>query len=129
MANGGGSATNSSHLDLDCGGRLSVPMRPECGIEHSHPNSPGYHRRRKLSTASKVSYILILTYSYITFLIWDLYFRVWYSNFADLSCESVKYSTIFHRFEVNQRNIVLYFFDLKKGEKYSIIFLCQITKI
>ena len=57
MANGGGSTTNSSHLDLDCGGRLSVPMRPECGIEHSHPNSPGYHRRRKLSTASKVSYI------------------------------------------------------------------------
>ena len=54
MANGGGSNPNSSHLDLDCGGRLSVPMRPECGIEQ---NSPGYHRRRKLSTASKVSYI------------------------------------------------------------------------
>ena len=42
--------------------------------------------------------LIILTYSYITLLIWDLYFR-------DLSCESekynfksMKYNPIFHRF-------------------------------
>ena len=40
-------------LDLDCtGGRLSVP--PAWSADHS-PTSPGFHRRRKLSTASKAS--------------------------------------------------------------------------
>ena len=52
MPNGGTSASDLG--GLDCGGRLSVPMRPERS-DHSTPSSPGYHRRRKLSTASKVS--------------------------------------------------------------------------
>ena len=56
---GGTSNVNSHHpdsrpcLDLDCtGGRLSVP--PTWSADHS-PTSPGFHRRRKLSTASKAS--------------------------------------------------------------------------
>ena len=83
-----------------------------------------------LIDTKQVCYLLrtihILTYSYITLLIWDLYFR-------DLSCESVKYRIIFHRFEVNQRNIGLYFIDLKlyftdsqlKSRKYR----SQISKV
>ena len=29
--------------------------------------------------------MILLTYSYLTLLIWDLYLCVWYSNFTDLS--------------------------------------------
>ena len=49
----GGLPAKPGHgLDLDCTGRLSVP--PAWSADHS-PTSPGFHRRRKLSTASKVS--------------------------------------------------------------------------
>ena len=44
---------------------------------------------------SVLMYVDILTYSYITLLIRDLYFRVWYSNLSDLSFKSMKYRTIF----------------------------------
>ena len=49
-----GGKSGGSGLDLEVGGRLSVPMwSGSTSADHS-PTSPGFHRRRKLSTASKV---------------------------------------------------------------------------
>ena len=67
---------------------------------------------------------VILTYSYITLLIRDLYFRdltVKYRIIFHRFGESVKYRTIFHWFELrNQWNIGLYFIDSKYLEILSL---------
>ena len=50
----GGKNPGATGLDLEVGGRLSVPMWSGSASADHSPTSPGFHRRRKLSTASKV---------------------------------------------------------------------------
>lgn len=61
MSGDGGSGSSSKMVGNDetglpdyCGGRLAVPYRSESISADHSPTSPGFHRRRKLSTASKV---------------------------------------------------------------------------
>ena len=79
--NNGGSSKSpgSARLDLEVGGRLSVPMWSGSASADHSPTSPGFHRRRKLSTASKVS-----TFSDSAFNEWclcvplNLFTRTWW---------------------------------------------------
>ena len=57
-------------------------------------------------------YLDILTYNYITLLIWDLYFLVWYSNFSDFSFKSVKYNHYFTDLSFETVKYSPYFTDL-----------------
>ena len=63
--NNGGSSKSpgSARLDLEVGGRLSVPMWSGSASADHSPTSPGFHRRRKLSTASKVSTFFLIQLS------------------------------------------------------------------
>ena len=58
----------------------------------------------------------ILTYSYITLLIWDLYFR-------DLT---VKYRIIFHRFGESEKYRTIFHCFFLKSMKYNTIFICLV---
>ena len=60
--------------------------------------------------------IIILTYSYITLLIWDLYFR-------DLT---VKYRIIFHRFGESEKYRTIFHCFFLKSMKYNTIFICLV---
>ena len=58
--------------------------------------------------------IFLLTYSYITLLIWDLYFRVWYSNSTDLTL-------YFTDLALCLTDLALYLTDFNlKSVKYSL---------
>ena len=59
--------------------------------------------------------ILLLTYSYITLLIWDLYFTVWYSNSTDLSLYLTDLTLYLTDLPLYLTDLPLYLIDLNLG--------------
>ena len=60
-----------------------------------------------------INTITILTYSYFTLLIWNLYFRVWYSNFTDLSLYLTDLTLYLSDLTLYRTDLKLYFTDLE----------------
>ena len=69
-------------------------------------------------------HILILTYSYFTLLIWDLYFTVWYSNSTDLSLYLLDLALYLTDLTLYLTDFTLYFTDLELRE-LLVIFLTK----
>ena len=57
--------------------------------------------------------IFLLTYSYFTLLIWDLYFSVWYSNSTDLSLYLTDLTLYLTDLTLYRTDLKLYLTDLE----------------